>query len=672
MYENGSYALEVGDALAYRLKATGEVIPLAFPQFQINGEDSGIPAGFRETGRRRLTEEISEWTYSGTYPCGAELELILRVCGKSPVLRFRYVLSARQPLCLTKAGGTDDVTYFAYPSEAGAPRTEVRLSDYDFRLHSYCLSELPAFSREEDAMGPILVEQRGETCLFTAYEHGSQYPDKFLAFRPGDGCIELRAVKGNTWDGQRLDQRPYETIWFQLGAVRGTETELSRTYREFQLRYCTLNAASREPYIFYNTWAFQERNKYYNGCAYLDSMNFDRISAEIDEAHRMGVDVFVIDTGWYRKTGDWETDLARFPDGLQEIRRKLEGYGMKMGLWFNPTVAAVTSRLLKGHREAVASRRGEEPQAFPIWETEESHLMCLVSDYWESFADELIRLYGELGVTYFKWDGVDLYGCESGEHFHGGPESSGEECGDCYAFQMGRYMSQIVDKLCGACPEAIVDMDITECRRYFGLGFLSSGKYFAVNNGPYFHDLDISVPDTVWSNAFVHPGLARPRICRGVLDYDRWFPSVLMMTHYLPDDPEGSQLVNLASLILGQNGIWGDLPAVSSQGKELFHRVLKAYKQVREDITAAYPATLGHPGSTFEVHEKVCGETGRGAVALFAEYPGQYRYRMENPPADRETVFGNARVLRERESVWIEVEFTQPGAAIVLFGCGED
>ena len=32
-----------------------------------------------------------------------------------------------------------------------------------------------------------------------------------------------------------------------------------------------------------------------------------------------------------------------------------------------------------------------------------------------------------------------------------------------------------------------------------GLGFLSSGKYFAINNGPYYQNYDIRVPDDVWS-----------------------------------------------------------------------------------------------------------------------------------------------------------------------------
>jgi len=51
-----------------------------------------------------------------------------------------------------------------------------------------------------------------------------------------------------------------------------------------------------------------------------------------------------IDTGRYVKTGDWEVNGDRFPKGIRRIVDMLEERGMKLGLWFNPTVAAASSR----------------------------------------------------------------------------------------------------------------------------------------------------------------------------------------------------------------------------------------------------------------------------------------------------------------------------------------
>ncbi len=63
------------------------------------------------------------------------------------------------------------------------------------------------------------------------------------------------------------------------------------------------------------------------------------------------------------------------------------------------------------------SWRGQERKPYPVWETEESYPMCLVSRYSDVFADQLIRVAKDLGVTYFKWDGIDQYGCDSPHHW---------------------------------------------------------------------------------------------------------------------------------------------------------------------------------------------------------------------------------------------------------------
>ena len=90
---------------------------------------------------------------------------------------------------------------------------------------------------------------------------------------------------------------------------------------------------------------------------------------EIDAAHRMGIDVFVLDTGWYEKTGDWTVSTARFPDGLKAVKAKLDQYNMKLGLWFGPTSAAVSSRIVQQHPEWRMSLARQIGEPHEIWET---------------------------------------------------------------------------------------------------------------------------------------------------------------------------------------------------------------------------------------------------------------------------------------------------------------
>ena len=328
----------------------------------------------------------------------------------------------------------------------------------------------------------------------------------------------------------------------------------------------------------------------------------------------------------------------------------------------------------KGHTDCVQSWRGKIGEPYPVWDTEESYILCLVSRYADAFVRELIRLVKELGVTYFKWDGISQYGCDDPGHHHGGAGNSEEERAQCYAFEQVRVMCRMAEQLSEACPEAIVDFDITEGGRSVGLSFLSAGKYFPVNNGPYYNNYDLPTPDDGYTNIFVRPGPARGWICRQTVDYDRWIPSSLFLTHYFPDDPEASQIVNIASLILGQNGFWGDLLNISPEGVKRISGILKQYKRIRDDLTQAFPVRCGKIGGSPEIHEKIFNRTGRGAVVVFANAAGHYEYVTSNvvqenycSPTPGVTV---SRDPQGRAS--ISVHFEESGAKIIFFGISAD
>jgi alpha-galactosidase len=203
-----------------------------------------------------------------------------------------------------------------------------------------------------------------------------------------------------------------------VAGTPGNEATLAGDYRQFVLKYLTQNDESRKPYVFYNTWGRQERVQW-AGAKYLTSMNLDQTLKEIDRAHAMGIEVFVLDAGWFQKTGDWNVNLSFFPDSLKQVIAKLNAYGMKLGLWFNPTVAAVSSEMYARNKSNRMSWNGKYGDPHPIWETEESVGLCLVSPYWQDFADKLIALSKTLGVTYFKWDAIGQYGCNDAHHYHG-------------------------------------------------------------------------------------------------------------------------------------------------------------------------------------------------------------------------------------------------------------
>ena len=190
-----SLAIEERKPVIYRI-ADAE-IPIDWPVFEIDGSDvPALPEKIELKERRYLNDDIEQLSFVCLLRDNLRLTMELRLCRKTPFIRFRYVLSSDNAVRLTKKNG-ERLVYLSYPEDANAERTEIRLSEYDALTHGYGLRELPAFAHERELIGPILAERRGSVSVLSAYEHGSMYPDKYICFTSQDNRTEIRAVKGN-------------------------------------------------------------------------------------------------------------------------------------------------------------------------------------------------------------------------------------------------------------------------------------------------------------------------------------------------------------------------------------------------------------------------------------------------------------------------------------------
>ena len=663
---------------------------IAPPVFEINGQEvKGVYESFVITERNIEKIDVKEYQVKGNLVSMPSVNMIftLRVSPDNSIVRFNYFLLSEEDIKLTKIEGRDHINYLQTSMERYDSFTEVNLSEFFELEHSFLPGERilspSSFENEISFMGPILVASNERNSLLITYEHGSQLPDRYVEFRPDKNkFISMSAVKGNYFEGQSLKDG-YSTLWMNIGIVQGDIENVAKMHRRHVLEYMSENIFSRKPYIFYNTWNYQERIQAWEGKPYLHEMNKERMLKEIDVAHKLGIEVFVVDAGWFGKTGDWIASKERFPDDLSEVKQKLDSYGMQMGLWFNSD-AAVTSNMLEKNKDYVMTIDGQASGPHKVWETEESYTMCLVSPFSNDYAEELIRVAKHYDIKYFKWDAFRQYGCNAPGHWHGTENNSPEERAINYSYQLPFAMVEVANKIGKAIPDAIVDFDITEGERAVGLAFLEAGKFFAVNNGPYYLSFDDSLfapGGGMGANVLVFPGLARAVNARHTLNYDKWIPSTLFLTHYLPDDPEYSQWINIGSLILGQNGIWGDLPTISEAGVERFGTALSKYKEVRDDITRSHPVRHGRTGGSPEIHEKITADNGKGAVVIFYNYrnvwredpensfPGEFTYVTEHAVDNRFWANPDTEVrFDENGRAVITASFSGPGARIVLFG----
>lgn len=295
-----------------------------------------------------------------------QLMIYLRYSSESPFVRIKYELKADNPIKLTKSLGKDNIQYVSFEYKTPkAKLAEIQLGQFDPLAHAYspCLiekDESELLNCTMEFLGSCAVAECEGSSILIAYEHGAHYLDTYLNFscmyNQNKLQVNVNALKGNYYDGQLIDEKhSMVSPWFHFAIIKGSRQELFH--------------------------------------------------------------VFVIDTGWFDKTGDWLVNQVKFPDGLKEVKSRLNGYHMKLGLWFDPTKAAKSSKIMQAHPEYIMTM-DENTSCRPIWETEDSYGMCLASDYKDYFISKMIELYKNLGVTYFKWDGINQYGCNSTLHNH--------------------------------------------------------------------------------------------------------------------------------------------------------------------------------------------------------------------------------------------------------------
>lgn len=634
------------------------------PQFHIDGRLTQCGTFASDGASTVLSNGVTEHRFRTTMTSHPEVSLLLRVRIPkiSPIVRFNYTLTSTKPVKMTKPDGKDSLRYATVALGGFSEVTEVRLSEFNYTLHMYHLTERAVTQATFDSgmgiMGPILAATDGRESVVLAYEHGSPAPDAFVQFSLNPSrTISIDAVKGNYYAGRVIGpNRPYESIWLQAGLVKGCDKALARTYREFVRTEFAPSTASRRPHLYTNTWGFQTKEDHsgkpydFNG-----KMIPPILTQQIDVAKQLGITVFVLDTGWYEKTGDYRISPDRLAAGFPALREQMRKNGIQLGLWFEPTSAAVSSDVFKKHPHFKICHKDQLPPDRPVWGTENSHDMCLSSGYADVFADRLIELVKETGVTYFKWDGMNQwYFCDADCHDHGTAENSLEERKQCFLFEYNQAMTRIVEKVITACPDLIVDFDITEHLRNVGLSFLSVGKYFIMNDGTLGHVGNIG----------------RSTLSRYPIDYDKWIPSSLFLSHFLPPSPVQPQDINLASMMLGFNGLWGDTVAMSADERKVMSTFTAAYHQISDDFTAASPVRNGNVGDTPEIHEKI-HTNGRGAVVVFGSR-GHYSYVTKNAVDPQWiTAFGATGVTRDtqgRAHIEIEIQHEKFGAGVVFFG----
>ncbi len=125
----------------------------------------------------------------------------------------------------------------------------------------------------------------------------------------------------------------------------------------------------------------------------------------IENAGKMGAEVFFIDASWYAPpygewwstVGDWQVDLQRFPDGLKPFRDRAHELGMLWGLWMDAERIGSKSRIAQEHPEWVGVAYDGEKRLGTLLDIAQP-----AACRW--MEDQISRLISEQELEFFRLD----------------------------------------------------------------------------------------------------------------------------------------------------------------------------------------------------------------------------------------------------------------------------
>ena len=211
---------------------------------------------------------------------------------------------------------------------------------------------------------------------------------------------KLQIVSGiNFWDTE-WNLRPGETITtpvFSFGYTGGGTGAAARHYHNYVRNIVLPQKRAKTPRpVLSNSWYATEFN-----------INEQQQVELAKVAKELGVEMFVIDDGWFKGRvndkaglGDWTVDKNKFPNGLGPMIKQITDLGLDFGIWIEPEMVNPNSDLYRAHPDWILHFNNR-----PRTEGRNQLILNLarqdVYDYlYKSFHD----LLKNNNIKYVKWD----------------------------------------------------------------------------------------------------------------------------------------------------------------------------------------------------------------------------------------------------------------------------
>jgi alpha-galactosidase len=173
--------------------------------------------------------------------------------------------------------------------------------------------------------------------------------------------------------------------------------KMSETYHSlYRTRLCRGKYRDRIRPILINNW----EATYFN-------FNYKKLIDIATVAKELGIELFVLDDGWFGKRdsdkcclGDWYVNREKIPEGLNALSKRINELGMLFGLWFEPESISPNSNLYRMHPDWAIY--------VPDRTRSESRHQLLLDLSREDVCDAIIKMVSNIlssaNISYVKWD----------------------------------------------------------------------------------------------------------------------------------------------------------------------------------------------------------------------------------------------------------------------------
>lgn len=362
---------------------------------------TGLPATYTEDDSEAMTLTLQ----LKDIVTGMELELLYTIFCKGGIIArsARFTNHGSESIHLTKAMSLcmdlPDYNYdFLHFSGAWARERHLKTRKLEQGIQS--VGSLRGHSSHEH--NPFIILKRPTADEFQGEAIGFSliYSGNFLAQVEVDTHASSRVLLGihpDTFDWKLESGESFQTPEAVMVYSDKGLNHMSQTFQKlYQKRLARGVWRDKARPILINNWE----------ATYFD-FNEDKILEIAHKAKESGVELFVLDDGWFggRRNehaglGDWIPNPDLLPHGIAGLSQKIEELGMKFGLWFEPEMINKDSDLYRAHPDWIL----QTPQRNASHGRYQFVLDFSRKEVVDHIYQMMAKILDESHISYIKWD----------------------------------------------------------------------------------------------------------------------------------------------------------------------------------------------------------------------------------------------------------------------------